>query len=750
MKRMPWIILSIFVAFTVAFASPLTVLAQDGGEETPTEEPVTSSEPTSEEATEEANIANYCVVDSAGVSAPCVNYSTLSGAISGGLGATLGDGFSLIVNILSAVVVNESVVIDGAGLTMDSFSLIGLGTTSAPTTVNGSITIQNFNTNSVNVSSTFGGLIINGGLAVTNSEADVNISGVNVENGEDSENGEGIYVSSITGDVTIENSQATSYYADGIVVGFNTGSVTLNDVVVYHSGGDGISITKVRDEDVALMDGGSGGVGNVTLIDVISNGNDGDGLSLNVVEGDLSISNSIFSGNDYLGIDVYEVGGNTTLTQVTTEYNDEVGMELYTGGIITLDHVYANNNWGDGALIGPYDGYEPPEGFSVGNDIRITDSTFSNNFMYGLIIVSEAGCSNPCLCGAGCDEVPSASYEWVEDDTLDGDVHLVNVEANNNGMFDEGEYSPYYDTPSGIEIYVESVSGQITLDNVTANNNGGYGMIMESYYITANNIQANGNFANPVFESGNTSNGFETPDYPYFGEFIFTCAQFNDNGRPGLSTYGHDVTLNGVEVIGNYSMGYPDPILYNYGTTDTSNMDNTAGCGWTTETETGTGLTLTDIVIEVMTDEVTGSGSITATQGLVFKLMEELTDGQKDLLARVAIPPSAAPTGTTFTFSEVSEGTPAALSDGLSYVGHSFTIEAVSPDGSQLNNINSYMELLFKVDPNFTAPAGTHLAIVHYNEETGEWNELSTGFSNGYAYAYSALTGAYALVTVNE
>jgi len=60
------------------------------------------------------------------------------------------------------------------------------------------------------------------------------------------------------------------------------------------------------------------------------------------------------------------------------------------------------------------------------------------------------------------------------------------------------------------------------------------------------------------------------------------------------------------------------------------------------------------------------------------------------------------------------------------------------------------MELLFKVDPNFTAPAGTHLAIAHYNEETGEWDVLSTGFSNGYAYAYSALTGAYALVTVTD
>ena len=208
---------------------------------------------------------------------------------------------------------------------------------------------------------------------------------------------------------------------------------------------------------------------------------------------------------------------------------------------------------------------------------------------------------------------------------------------------------------------------------------------------------------------------------------------------------GYSLSLNGVQFINNAEDGYDQSSMY----LGDEYIDDYSECHWEVAGE-NSGIPYTDIVIEVMTDEVTGTGSITATQGLVFKLMEEMSDGQKDLLARVAIPPSAAPAGTTFTFTEVVEGAPAALSEGLSYVGHSFTIEAVAPDGSQLNNINSYMELLFKVDPNFSAPAGTHLAIAHYNEETGVWDVLSTGFSNGYAYAYSALTGAYALVTVAD
>lgn len=764
MKRTSSFLLSLIVVLVLIFASPLTVLAQDSGggdtattEPTPTEEPTDTTpllittegdviEPGTEELPAETDVAYYCVVDNTAGTADCSNpYTSIANTIGAAVGETLGSGFSLIINLLAGTTIYESATITGTSFnTMDSFALIGLGTSDDPTVVNGNLVIRNFSTlpdnGSVNVNGTPGGLTINGELLLSTITGDVNVYGVNVENDGGSLTGDGININNVSGDVYVSDSTANNNFSTGLNIYEVGGSVNLYNITTNNNRGSGTVVVEARD---------------TSIDNLISEDNRENGLYVESINGDLSVYDAVLRNNDYYsdsyGLTAYGIWGNTSLSQVVATGNWGGGLYLYTGSDIYLDHVTANDN-GNGAFIGidPED-YEGPSGFQIGNDIRIFDSTFNNNYYQGLVaygVGDEEGCYGPC-CDGGCDEVPGSANDYY---TYYGDVHLVNVDAsyNNQAEYDiediwDGQF------PAGIYIETWGYDSYATFDNVTANHNGGAGIIAINGIVTANNLQANNNLQNPTTTifPGTQANVFVPSESTESEEMIFTCAQFNNNNGVGLFLVGDDIVLNGVQAINNNDEGYEtDPYIAHYETLDVTEIDDYSECGWETAGEAGN--PYTDIVIEVMTDEMTGSGSITATQGLVFKLMEELTDGQKDMLARVAIAPSSAPAGTTFTFTEVPEGDPAALSEGLGYVGRSFTITAVSPDGSELSNIYSYMELLFKVDPAFTAPEGTHLAIAHYNETTGEWDVLSTGLSNGYAYAYSALTGAYALVTVAD
>jgi len=748
MKKTTWIILCTILAFMVAFASPLTVLAQDPGpEETPTEMPtevpteepadttafiVTSEgeviEPGTEELTSTTYVAYYCTVDNSTGVATCSDmYETLSTTISNALSSTLGSGISLIINLLAGVTIYDDIDIDGTDLELYSLSIVGQGTDTSGnrTILDGNIDLYDFMTGSINITGNPGGFEIYGQVAVQDSNADVNISGVEVENNEDEEDGYGILVGMINGNVSITDTDSTENHNDAIRI-YDTGAVTMDNVFVAGNYSDGIYINDTE---------------SVSMNNVFSVFNDYTGLAIYDVYGDLTIANTTVAFNGFEedddGLSVENVYGDTTLINVTSNYNGDRGIELLTGGNIYLEGVEAEYN-NVGAVLGMD---EPGYYDSPANTITVRDSTFSNNLYNGLVAFGYSGYHWP---GGGYGPSLPDSSEGPE--YLSGSIYLDNVTANEN-FRDPEIYYPGF-SPYMSSIYLDNVDaegGVITLNNVTTDENGFMGIAAFGQTIVGSHIQSNGNLFYSSGEYFPVANLFaEEFSFGYYevdNTVTIECSQFNDNYGYGAIIEAYEVNLYGVESQGNliYDLAYL-AMVENDQSTDFSHCVEAAD--QISE--------YTDIVIEVMTDEVTGTGSITATQGLIFKLMEEMSDGQKDMLARVAISPSAAPAGTTFTFTEVAEGTPAALSEGLSYVGHSFTIEAVTPDGSQLNNINSYMELLFKVDTGFTAPAGTHLAIAHYNEETGEWDVLSTGFSNGYAYAYSALTGAYALVTVAD
>lgn len=744
MKRSASFLLCVVIAILLAFSSPLTVFAQDsGGEETPTpettptEEPADTTpliittegdviEPETGELPGSTNVAYYCVVDNTTGTADCSSlYTSLSTTITDALGSTLGPGISLVINLLAGVAIYEDVEIDGSERTMDSISIVGQGTdtSGSRTILQGNVDLYDFTTGSINITGNSGGFEIFGQLTIEDSEANVNLSGLTVRNTEDEEDGNGIEIGLIDGDVSITNTDSTDNHNDGINI-YSTGAVTLDNVLVAGNYSDGLDI---------------GYSGDISINNLYSIFNEYNGVEISDVHGNLTITNSMFAMNGFEdgedGLYVEDVYGDTTLIDVIADRNSNNGISLETGGNIYLDGVQANNN-STGAMLGYF---EPDYSDSTANTITVRNSTFSDNGYAGLMALGYSGYleeSGGVYDGAFLADA-SEGYGYFT-----GSIYLENVTANNNFSHHVPGFSPYM-----ASIYVNTQNaddGVITLNNVTTNNNGYVGISALGQTIVGSFLQSNGNM---FFYEGEyrLSNIFAEQVTLGYGESNNTvrieCSQFNDNYGVGVYIEAYEIDLYGVESQGNMTYDLAlIPEIVNDQSTDFSRC-----------TEAAEEISeFTDIVIEVLTGDVTGTGSITNTQGLIFKLMEEMTDGQKDLLARVAIPASAAAAGTTFTFTEVSEGDPAALSAGMSYVGRSFTITAVAPDGSELNNVNTYIELLFKVDPNFTAPEGTHLAIVHYNEESGEWDVLSTGLSNGYAYAYSALTGAYALVTVSD
>lgn len=524
----------------------------------------------------------------------------------------------------------------------------------------------------------------------------------------------------ITGDITVRGSDDTpSVVTEGLYFYNNSANITLENLVTTNNEWDGYSSIEI------IRNGGDVTIDNVDSSDGLSNGL--------YIEAEpmadsgsptITISNSTFSGNEGHGAAI-RTNGDLYIDDVTVEGNWQSGLDIVGTGDINLNQVTANYN-GQGTSI--RSSMTPPGGGGGGCDgacdevassgdvsgsttlVQVMNSTFNYNGAYGLSIND-----------------PYAN------------VALTNVTASNNGYVDSFSPTSYLPYGTGIGVVNPNSGYSLTLNNVTANNNSGLGLYMFFYNITGSYIQANGNEGAYTSSYMGSSYPVDTANYFNSAGTELECAQFNSNDSTGVYVSGFFVSLVNFEALNNWG----DP--YDVNAFRAEITEGYSNCVEQTESPT-----YSDIVIEVMTGENNGSGSISYTQGLVFKLMEELSDGQKELLARVAIPSSAAPAGTTFTFTETSEGDPAALSAGMTYVGRSFTLSAVTPDGSQLNNTTAYVELLFKVDPDLVVPDGSHLAVVHYNEETGAWDEISTGFSNGYAYAYSALTGSYALVLVSE
>lgn len=140
---------------------------------------------------------------------------------------------------------------------------------------------------------------------------------------------------------------------DGLVASNNTGTLTVNDVVVDGSAGTGITI--------------SGQDGDVELDSVEANNNAGSGASIeNTAGGDVTITDSTFNDNN-----------------TTAGSGQQAGLSVDSNGAVLLDGVQANGNLdGDGAVI-------------TANSATVLGGSFNNNTSpaagYGNGLVVESG-----------------------------------------------------------------------------------------------------------------------------------------------------------------------------------------------------------------------------------------------------------------------------------------------------------------------------------------------------------------------
>jgi hypothetical protein len=139
-----------------------------------------------------------------------------------------------------------------------------------------------------------------------------------------------------------------------------------------------------------------------------------------------------------------------------------------------------------------------------------------------------------------------------------------------------------------------------------------------------------------------------------------------------------------------------------------------------------------------------GIADVAPGRGLVFNLLGKTDQGDEILMAQAAIPAGAVPDGSHGDFAQILEaGLPAALPDGVSFVGPAFTLGFTLPDGTPFTSLNEPMVVKFKIPDGFIVPSGQALSIYFFDGST--WSKLPVTISGGYVYATTSQTGTFIL-----
>ncbi|MBI5080628.1 MAG: hypothetical protein HZB17_04895 [Chloroflexi bacterium] len=339
----------------------------------------------------------------------------------------------------------------------------------------------------------------------------------------------------------------------GIIVGNGTpitGTLTLTDVVVTNTAGDGIAIVQnngdvIFNEVQASSNFGTGaaitnttGSGNITVGQSTFNANGGDGLRINnstsPATTTVTVSNSTFgdtTGNIFgVGLKI-ESNGVITLTSLTANsnltgvyvdntfgagnvtvngtnffnYNDSgsTGLHVVSNGAISVSGVMANSNPNsNGAYLQ-----------TTGNDITVDSSTFDSNAIKGLYARTLGS----------------------------GNVTLTNVTATGNGL---GPYA----NGNGVEV---EANGAVSVTGVTANSNGAKGAVIDNSGVTETVTVSNSTFGNTT-GTGNVEKGL---DIASSGDVLLTGVTASYNTLQGVYIANNagagNVTINGTNTFGN-------------------------------------------------------------------------------------------------------------------------------------------------------------------------------------------------------
>ncbi|MCB9145492.1 MAG: right-handed parallel beta-helix repeat-containing protein [Anaerolineales bacterium] len=395
-------------------------------------------------------------------------------------------------------------------------------------------------------------------------------------------------------------------------------------LLVDTSGGVSMNKVYVTDTEINAYGYGDGALvealGTVDISNSQFDNNEGNGLQI-LSGGNVTLDTVSASGNDltgaYVDTCVYDAvtglcaeNGLVTITSLTTgnDFNNNgvEGLVIDSGGGAALDHVQANDNGLDGAVITSADN-------DGTGDVDIDASEFSGNTnAYGLDVYTDGnidlsnvtansnglGTFLDTTHGTGSVDVSDSVFG---DSNLTGNtwtglhiesganVNLLNliasyngtngtyVEAEGNIYVENGQFNEnvHFNFPQDPGLYAESNGGNITLLDVVADGNDfGAGVVLTTN--AAGTVDVSSSAPGNSHFNGNGLFGIQTSvvdgditleeieaSYNHnkgaylkaygIGNIFITGSEFTENGEHGIhaSTYEGDITLTNLDVIGD-------------------------------------------------------------------------------------------------------------------------------------------------------------------------------------------------------
>ena len=321
----------------------------------------------------------------------------------------------------------------------------------------------------------------------------------------------------ITGNVSVSNTTRGFKLSGFSITGSlsfdgNIGTITLKDVVVESSGGDGISITNHN--------------GAVKVEQVRADNNTASGMVIDNTAGgsktSVTITNSQFHNNGNIGLYI-NTNSSVSLKVISVSGNAGTGADLRAARGISVEQSTFINNGQGGVSIQSND---------QGNDVSFLDVLVRDNGHYGISIDSNDSVEMENVSAFGNSHT-SASHNAV---TVinDGSVSIK------NSSFSENLHGGL-----AIESY-----GTVMLSGVTISGNAHLGAYIDNCRTSLNSCRSSA----PVTISGKSLN------------------EFSNNGNTGLTIYsGGKVSLsnfnadnngyNGVEINNNYDNSSADVVI---------------------------------------------------------------------------------------------------------------------------------------------------------------------------------------------
>ncbi len=391
-----------------------------------------------------------------------------------------------------------------------------------------------------------------------------------VENGDNSGyyfmseySGMGLFAETSSGDIGLQDVDASFNGGDGAYLGTSNGSIFVADSYFEGNGELGyLEFDECSSADASCIfsndpvDFAYGGslsfsygnglvadatLGNITLSQVEASYNFSGGANLwtdSVDGGSILVEESDFTGNGYNPVSISGVGG-MFLDSLSDEYALDGMLESPMGALYVSTAAASYSGSVDNTTYGEFDSGSGLEVEDAGGDLTLTDVFASDNSGYGAYLATSANAtiSDSLFAGNGY------GYEGM---------FYVNIYDNASGTYTDGITI----SGSGLNIFAD---GNIDIDSIEASDNALHGVDLYSNgaaVITDSIFNDNGAFgASSYFQYDTQEGGYNESVYGS-GMLIETTGDLslNENAASGNRVDGATITANNISVLcGNYT-----------------------------------------------------------------------------------------------------------------------------------------------------------------------------------------------------